>query len=92
MTFHQVREQSDFFHFAVPDSQDTICVLPSAVQLLLRTLLHCIKTDKPITKLWIPLIQLDQERYRRPAFRHPSTGAILNKDMARHGELAHWQG
>ena len=54
-TFHEVRERSDIFQFAIPTSRDQVCLLPSAVQRLLRTLLPCIKLDKPVMKLCVSL-------------------------------------
>jgi hypothetical protein len=54
-TFHKVRERSDVLQFATTDRTETICVLPSAIQRLLRTLLPCITLDKLVTKLCVSL-------------------------------------
>lgn len=55
MTFHEVRERSNVLQVAVPESRGPVCLLPNAVQTLLRTLLPCIELDKSVTKLCVSL-------------------------------------
>ena len=54
-TSHELRERSGILPIAIPDSRGPSCLLPNAIQRLLRTLLSCIKLDKPVMKFCVCL-------------------------------------
>ncbi len=51
--FHDLRERSGILQIGIPDSREVPCLLPSAVQSLLRTLLPCIKLHKSVSKFCV---------------------------------------